>query len=100
MQDLLIQIYDQLPADEKRLKWKFEEVTQIWSVTVLGLKVEMINPVASKVYVKLPFTTWLFVGDDLVNITHAKAEALRVAAKQLSMLSHTLTTYADNFEQI
>lgn len=97
MQDLLIKIYDQLPADEKRLKWQYDPITRIWSVTVLGLKVEMLyNHMA---FVRMPFTAWQPIGE-LHYLEEAKAEALRVAAKQLSMLSHTLTTYADNFEQI
>lgn len=97
MDNLLIQVYDQLPADQKRLKWQLDPLTKVWSVTVMGFKVELIVK-GAEAHVRTPLTNWQYIGDLL--ISEAKAKALQTVAKQLSMLSHHIATLGNNFEQV
>lgn len=104
MQDLLVKIYDQLPADQKRLKWQLDTLTKVWSITVMGLKIELViqqtDAYGFEAHVRTLLTNWQFLGGSIQTIEQAKEKALQSVAKQLSMLSHHIATLGNNFEQV
>lgn len=109
MNGLSIQIFDQIPAAPKHeLKWRKCEVTNVYQVSIMNLKVEVMvkeNIATTQSshtltgWVRMPMTNWQPIGDGFLTLDDLKKKALQIAARQLRALAHHVESLS-NFEQI
>lgn len=112
MNGLSIQIFDQIPAAPKHeLKWRKCEVTNVYQVSIMNLKIEVTAgekfvelegeffSTGFEGWVRMPMTNWQPIGDGFLTLDDLKKKALQIAARQLRALAHHVESLS-NFEQI
>lgn len=112
MNGLSIQIFDQIPAAPKHeLKWRKCEVTNVYQVSIMNLKIEVTAgekfvelegeffSTGFEGWVRMPMTNWQPIGDGFLTLDDLKKKALQIAARQLRALAHHFESLS-NFEQI
>ena len=112
MNGLSIQIFDQIPAAPKHeLKWRKCEVTNVYQVSIMNLKIEVTAgekfvelegeffSTGFEGWVRTPMTNWQYLGDGFTSLESLKENALLNVSKQLRALAHHVASMS-NFEQL